>query len=407
MKKIRITAMLLAIFLLSGCSNYSAEINDKAYIIAMGVAQGENGLLKVTFMFAYPSGNSSESGGEKIDEKDIVTVEAPSIYSAMRLLDTFKSKRIDTNHTKLIAFSQEVAEKRGVFSFITDMVNTRGFRPSIYVCISQQDPDKLFKSMDPKQDSYIEKYIEHLFSKAADNGTSRAYLYNSYFSIISNDGSYVLPLVGVTDKKEVKEAAKDYPYKKPDDFALNYTADEIPLHGDSAAALSGYAVFVDNRMVGTLGLMESTIVKILEKNVFVGQFCVLVPETDHYANVDLRQISKPTITVDTGQVPTVNIDIKLWGEYTGINSNFKSQEDYDRFVNYLNTAFAQKVSELMERTRTEFGADILGFGDRSKLHFLRYQDWVAYDWKEKYKSAQFNVTVNVDMNDYGELEFSP
>ena len=406
MNKIKITALFLLTVLLGGCSNYAAEINDKAYVIAVGVDEGENGLLEVTIMFAYPSGDS-ESGGEKIDEKDIVTVNAPSIYSAMRLMDTFKSKRIDTNHTKLVTFSQKLAEKRGIFSLVTDLVNTRGFRPSIYVCISQQSPDKLFKSMDPKQDSYIEKYIEHLFSKTVDGGTSRAYLYNNYFSIIAGDGGYILPLMGITDKDKVDEAAEDYPFKKPDDFALNYTADEIPLHGDSEATLSGYAVFAGNKMVGTLGIMESTIVRILEKNSYLGQFCVLVPETGHYANVELRQISSPVITINTGPTPIVNIDIRLQGEYTGIDGNFKSREDYDNFVAYLNSAFSRKVSELLERTRTEFGADILSLGDKSKIKFLRYQDWKAYDWKEKYKSAQFNVSVNVDMNDYGELRFSP
>lgn len=406
MKKTKITALLLLAVVLSGCSNYAAEVNDKAYVIAVGVDEGENGLLKVTFMFAYPSGDS-ESGGEKIGEKDIVTLNAPSIYSAMRLLDTFKSKRIDTNHTKLVAFSQELAEKRGIFSQITDLVNTRGFRPSIYVCVTQQPPDKLFKKMDPKQDSFIEKYIEHLFSKTAEGGTSQAYLYNNYFSIIAEDGGYILPLVGVTDKEEAKEAAEDYPFKKPDDFALNYTADEIPLYGESVAAISGYAVFVGNKMVGTLGIMEGTVVQILEKNTYLGQFCVLMPETEHYANVELRQITKPVITVDTGQIPTVNIDIQLQGGYTGIDKNFKNREDYDRFAAYLNSAFAQKVSELLERTRTEFGADILGLGSKSKIKFLRYQDWKAYDWEEKFKSARFNVSVNVDMNDYGELQFSP
>ena len=407
MKRIKITALLLIVTLLGGCGNYAAEINDKAYIIAVGMDEGENGLLKVSFMFAYPSGADGESGGEKIDKKDLVTVEAPSVYSAMRLLDTFKSKRIDTNHTKLVVFSQKLAEKRGVFSYVTDLVNTRGFRPSIYVCISQQDPSKLLGSMEPKQDSYIEKYIEHLFSKAAESETSQAYLYNSYFCIIAKDGGYIMPLVGVTDKDEVKEAAEDYPFKKPDDFALNYTADEIPLHGNSVAALSGQAVFVDNHMVGTLGFMESTIVKLLEKDTFVGQFCILVPETEHYANIELRQISKPIVTVDTGPVPTVNIKIKLWGEYTGIGRNFKSREDYDNFVAYLNSAFSAKITELMERTKNEFGADILGLENKAKINFLRYQDWVDYDWKEKYKSAQFNVSVNVDMNDYGELQFSP
>ncbi len=397
-------AVVLLAAALGGCAN-SAEVNDKAYVIALGVDKGSNGLLKVTFMFAYPSGGGEEAGGEKIDEKDIVTVEAPSIYSAMRLLDTFKSKRIDTNHTKLVAFSQKLAESRGVFSQLTDLVNTRGFRPSIYVCVTQESPSKLFNSMEPKQDVFIEKFIEHLFSKIADSGTSRAYLYNNYFSAVEEAGSYIIPLVGVTDKENAGGAAAA-PYQKPDDFTLNYTADQVPLHGDSVAALCGYAVFVDNKMVGSLGMMEGTVVKMLEKNRQVGQFCVLVPGKNTYANVNLQLTNAPIIRVKTGDAPEISLDISMWGEFTGIGGAFKNSGDYAEFVDYLNGAFSEKILELLEKTRTEYGADIFGFGDKAKINFLRYPEWEAYNWKEKYKNARFSVKVEVDMNDYGELRFS-
>ncbi len=402
----KLVLCLAAALLLGGCGTV-AEINDKAYVIAVGLDEGDNGLLKVTYMFAYPSGGGEEAGGEKTDEKDMVTVEAPSLYSAMRLLDTFKSKRIDTNHTKLVAFSQKLAEKRGIFSYMADLVNTRGFRPSIYVCVSQQEPDELFKSMEPKQDVYIEKFIEHLFSKVASSGTSRAYLYNNYFSAMVDEGGYILPLVGVTDGDRAKTAAEGYPYKRPDDFALNYTAEEVPLYGKGSAALCGCAVFVGNKMVGTMGLMERSIVEILEKNMFFGQFCALVPGTGKYANVALSQNSRPVIKIKSGDVPEIDIDIELRGEYTGIDGAFHTREDYGNFVDYLNRTFSQKTEELLERTRTEFGADVLGLGDRAKINFLTYQDWRDYDWKSRYKNAVFKVRVNVDMNDFGELRFSP
>ncbi len=402
----KLAICLAAALMLGGCSHMT-EVNDKAYVIAVGLDEGDNGLLKVTYLFAYPSGGGEEAGGEKIDEKDMVTVEAPSLYSAMRLVDTFKSKRIDTNHTKLVAFSQDLAEKRGIFSYMADLVNTRGFRPSIYVCVSQQAPDRLFRSMEPKQDVYIEKFIEHLFSKVADSGTSRAYLYNNYFSAIADEGGYILPLVGVTDSDRAKTAAEGYPYRRPDDFALNYTAEDVPLIGDGSAALCGYAVFVGNKMTGTMGLMEQSIVEILEKNMFVGQFCVLVPGTNKYANVDLRQNKRPEVTVKTGEALEISVSIELQGEYTGIDGAFRSREDYEGFVDYLNRAFSQKTRELLERTRTEFGADVLGLGDKAKINFLTYGDWADYNWKERFRNAVFNVSVSVNMSDFGELRFSP
>ena len=113
------------------------------------------------------------------------------------------------------------------------------------------------------------------------------------------------------------------------------------------------------------------------------------------------------MTVKTGEAPEISVSIELQGEYTGIDGAFRSREDYESFVDYLNRAFSQKIRELLERTRTEFGADVLGLGDKAKINFLTYGDWADYNWKERFRNAVFNVSVSVNMSDFGELRFSP
>lgn len=391
---------------LGGCS-YSVEINDKAYVLAIGFDEGSDNMLKVSFLFAYPTGGSGEeSGGEKTKEKDIVTVEAPTLYSAMRLLDTFKSKEIDTAHTKLIVFSEKMARSKGIDSQITDLVNTRGFRPSIYLCVSQTAPDRLFESMEPKQDIFIEKYIEHLFSKVAKSGKSVVYLYNHYFGRSEGHKGYLLPLIGITDRFEAKKAKDSETDKKSDDFTANYTAKEIPIDGSGVPALSGYGVFTGKKMTHTLGLEESEIVRILGSELSYGQFCVLWPDENIYVNVLLRQPDPTEIMVSTGEKASIKVNIKLKGEFTGVGDTIRSELEYRAFMDYLEDAFTQKTRELLLRTQQQFETDVLGLGDYAKKTFLTNSQWESYDWKEKYKTADIEVYVNVDIDHYGELKKS-
>lgn len=391
---------------MNGCSYY-VEVNEKSFVIAIGIDKGKNELLSVSFLFTSPdAGSGEEGGGEKEKEKDIVTVEAPTVYSAMRLLNTFRSKQIDIAHTELIVFSQELAEK-GIKDYVTDFVNTRSFRPSIYLCVSQNGAEKFLKSIEPKQDIFIEKYIERLFSKVTNNDINEAYLYNNYFTYRTGSYGTVLPLVGVAGKDEIKEAEEDFKAVIPDDFSANYTAEDVPIDKKDAAVLCGYAVFNDEKMVGTLGITESDLVKMVSKNLPYGEFSVYFPEKKKYVTVNLRQTAYPKIKVQTGDVAEIDIEVDLWGEFTGVDGALKTKEDCERFSAYLNESLTKKLGELFLRTQSEFGADIMNLGDYAKKNFLTNSQWSDYDWKEKYKTAVIRPVINVEINDYGELRYSP
>ncbi len=399
-------SLLLALTLLLGGCGYYVEVNEKSYVIALGVDKGKNDLIKVSFLFTSPDSGDEDGGGEKKKEKDIVTLEAPTVYSAIRLLDTFRSKRIDLTHTKLIVFSRELAEK-GIEHYVTEFVNTRDFRPSVYLCVSEGKAEKFFHSIEPKQDLYIEKYIDRLFGKVTNNSVNEAYLYYDYFNSSPGWGGNILPLVGVAQKENMEAAETRFEYVIPDDFSANYTAREIPIDKEDAAVLCGYAVFDDKRMVGTLGLMESSLVRMLTKNLPNGQFSIYYPPNDSYYSVDLHQIYRSKINVTVGNPDIIDIRVRIMGEFTGVDSAFKSEEDYDKFLRYLDETFSAKMKALFDRTQKEFRSDVFNLGDYAKRSFLTIDDWKAYDWESRYTSAVIRPHVIVQINDYGELRDAP
>lgn len=412
----KLSLIVCTALILCSCSDY-VEVNDKSFVIAMGMDEGENGMLKVSFLFTSPQVNSGEGGGgEKPNEKDIVTLEAPTIYSAMRIMNTFKSKITDISHLKLIVFSEKIA-KKGIEDYITDFVNSRSFRPNVYLCVCRGKAESFFKAMNPKQDVFIEKYIERLMGKFVSDDVNEAYLYYTYFNLCSDTGGGLLPLVGVAGEENEEKSENNktdestvsaYAFSSPsDDFSANYTAEEIPLNAKGKAAVGGYAVFGRDKMISTLGLAESELARLITFNYPSGDFSVYYPDKKKYISIHLYQTQKPKISVVAKDEAQIKIDVRLWCEITGVSSAFTKQRDYENFSVYLNNAMTRRLKELLKRTQTEFSADVFHFGNKAKLGFLTNARWERYDWDEKYKSAKISCNVVVELNDYGEIRQSP
>ena len=107
--KIIISIILIIVFTIG--FNQGQEIDDLAYAIAIGIDVSKSNNLKVSFQFAKPI-NASEGGGTSDSQPSFIhTVEASSITSAINLLNSFMSKRLNLSHCKVIVFSEEFAKK--------------------------------------------------------------------------------------------------------------------------------------------------------------------------------------------------------------------------------------------------------------------------------------------------------
>ena len=137
MKWLKITGICF-IFLLCGC-NAVSEPSDLGYVVAIGVdpAEQEN-IYEFTLQIANPiaiSGGSKEEGGEG-GEKTIseITVSAPTIFSAVNVVNHLNSKKISLSHTALIAFCDEIA-KNGINDFADTIGRSEELRPNTYISV--------------------------------------------------------------------------------------------------------------------------------------------------------------------------------------------------------------------------------------------------------------------------------
>lgn len=101
-----------------------------------------------------------EEVGDVEKSTTIITVETPTIYGGVSIVDTLISKRINFSHAKLILISKELAQE-GVEKYINAFIRFREFRPNIYIGISRGKAEEFLKAVKPVLEINPAKFLSY------------------------------------------------------------------------------------------------------------------------------------------------------------------------------------------------------------------------------------------------------
>lgn len=454
--------LLLSLFLpvlLSGCYD-SREPNDIAYVVALGIDSADReDMYELTIQFAKTtqiSGGSSEEGGkEGSNILESINVTAPTIYSGVNIANQVISKRFTLAHTKLVVISDELA-KKGVKDLFDTFGRNSDIRPNLYIAISNGKAKEYLDSVKPVADVNPVTYYRLIFESEYGGYVPKILLKDFYFQIDGTEKQNVLPLAGVNQKNkeenkenqgggsseggssgegasggssggdssgggsqsewsgqnnsQKEEDQKETPLKpnlQGFDFLLeNYSAGDINADKKNQSEVAGGAIFTGDKMTGTLNDREC-----LLYNMMCGTF-----ETSYVsfynsdtpgipATLSLEQKRAPRISVDVSS-PTPKIDISLYyeGQLMSESTQNPIEDNIKQIENAVKTETKTACEEFLKKTATEYNADIIGFGQWSKLKFLTYDDYKEYDWNSRYPNAEFNVNVSFKLERIGFID---
>ncbi len=400
MKKI-LSIIIISAILLSGCS-YGSDVENQAFIVAIGIDKGDSFPLKATFVFANPSGGSS--GGEEKSpsspKPDSVTVEAPTVYSAVRKLDSIKSKAINMSHIKIVVFSDEIA-KKGVKDYLTAFASSRDFRPNTYVCIAQGGAGEYLKKVKPSQEIFIEKYYDNIMHKIVADKVNEAYLYYLYFNVSESFSGSLVPLAGLNKNKTENATPDTHP--DDDDFEYEARAGEILRDAENPAEMLGSAVLKNDKMVGTLGSFQTDLARIICDEYYPRNYSIIYPEKNDFLTIKLIQQERPQIKTKINNGNTeITIYVPISIEYVDAGKVENNTEESKKFCDYLENKLNEKSKELIYDSQVIYGADILGLGESLKHHFPDMKAWRKWDWGKKYSSADIKISFDVEYADFEE-----
>ena len=322
-------------FFLCACSG-GEEIDDKAYVTAIGIDTADENNFKITFVTAIPSNINSEGGGEK--PVSFTTVTSKNIFTAGEKISSKLNRKTDFSHCRLIAFSQDIASK-DLNVFKKTLLNEKSFRPNTLIAVTKHETTEFFKNSSSAFESNPAKYFELMFNS-----------YNSVNSIncslkdFSGGRERILPLA---DNGKVDECV----------------------------------IIKDGKAISTLDSHQVILYKILSgkfKNGYID-----FPEEN--ATLFLNQEKKPDVKITTGENLNINITLHLTGELIAEDKSLSHQK-------FINKIKAQCTNFLYFSSR-ELNCDMFNFLNMTRADFFTMTGYKKYAPENKYKTAEFSIKI--------------
>lgn len=397
--------------LLSACYDRH-EIDDMAYVIAVGFDKGQTNHLKMTLQFAVPtksssgegsgSGGGGGGGGEGSKSTSITTVETPTIYAGLNMINTYVSKQVNFAHAKIVVFSEELA-RVGIHKFIHAMIRNREFRGNMHVAVARGSAEEYIRNVNPTLELNPSKYYEmnlDTFKYTGFTGDTR--LINFYLFEECTCRQAYATLVGVNkyekssqfdiNKSTYKEKGRDHPLEG------DFYAGEIPKVYEIKSEIMGIAVFDGGMMVGELDGEEAMFHQMLYGTYYHSYITIPDPiKKDEYVVLDVKQSRMPEHHVEmVDGKPQSSAKVRLEANILSIQSgeNYESMENMPILENAAQDFLKNGMLRFLNKTK-EMNADLCGFGRDLKARYLLWDDWTKIHWLKRYKDSTFSVNVEL------------
>lgn len=366
-----IILILITPFFLSGCYD-RFELDNLAYVIAIGADVGSGENLNISYQIAKPLKITGRESSEGKDTYTTYTVSAPSLNAGNAIVNSQLSKELNLSQIKVILYSEELARTE-IKGHINELVSHLNIRPKTSVAICKGKAEDFLNDIDPKLEANPARYYELLFSSHNyTNLTAGSELIHFYTSTEALDRSAFTTYVSVEEKKDRKDAK-----------------------------MEGLAVFEGTNMVGVLEqelvLPHLILTNDLDKSSYtVKDF----NDEKRVISVDIDQFKSPKIKVTlNGDTPHIECDVEISAYLvsSGTSINFYEDENKNRLKDELEKKLKDDINKYLEKTTKELKSDIAGIGRFAKSNFLTWDEFEKYDWLSKYPNSSYNVNVNVDL----------
>lgn len=387
--------ILIIILIIAFSSSYaSLNIDNLAYVLAIGIDTSDDNKMQVTFQFSTTA-PASESGSTEKTSPITNTVTASSLSNAINLMNSYMGKELNLSHCKIIIFSEDFASQ-GISDEIYTLNNDTQIRPSTNILVSKCKAKYYIKKTEPELENLISKYYETLTNSSKYTGYIPDATIGDFFNgIICKTCQPYAILAGVNDEESSTSDGEDS--QKDSDIKAGNSS----IKGENAAENIGVAVFNGDKLVGELNAIET--ISFLTIRNRVERFLISVPDplnNNSYLDIYLTPSSSTNVKISTDtQSAYIKVKMKFSGRIYSMSDNAKylSPEVLNAISNSCNSYLESAFSNYLYKTSKEFKSDINGFGKFALSNFFTVEDFENYKWLENYQNAFFDVEVNTSI----------
>lgn len=194
-------ALVLALCLfsgLTGCENY-VELENRAFVMALGVDLGEEETYRFTYTFPDLEALTGNGSSAKYPP---MTLEADSLQKSEDKYDSMSGKSLDYGQVKVIVLGNEVvADREKLQGLLEEIRENTEFARTMLVCESLTTGEEML-ALDEEVAGSIGIYMEEMFENNGEHlGVSPVILNDVILKMEKADVGDILPKVYVYDKK--------------------------------------------------------------------------------------------------------------------------------------------------------------------------------------------------------------
>ncbi len=385
--------LFLSIFFLTGCYD-AKEIDETAYIIALGIDKKSDSTYSYTFQFSTPLALSDEpqkemQSSEKSSESENksstnLTINAPDFYVARNLTNNFLSKNIDMSHLKLIVFASDIAPQ-DLENHSRLLMHEREVRPHTAIAVSASTASGFLENVNPEPESNTSRYYELMWLRSNNAYAPAKQLHDFVDELTFGTRDTVLPIA---------LKGKDLTKFPADSKTKGWTGTAHTSVSTDSSILCGMAVFKNGKLSGAMDGDSAMIYNILKNNI---KNCTVTIENAHQSGqtISFRVIIPQKADFDVNpQTKKIAITQELHAEFLGTSlpKGYNSFDElYSDFRNMITNRTQQFIWDISKKT----GADILALHRKTRPQFQTLQDWQNFNWNEFYQNAEISVNINL------------
>jgi spore germination protein KC len=366
--------LLLLVFVLAGCWD-RREIEEKSTVLATGVdlcTKGEGCNLISTRQIAIPGkipvGSSAPGSGA---DSPVFVLSSPGKDGP----DTLKRAQAELNrtisfgHTRILVWSEAFA-RSGVADYVDYVRRVPEARPLIWILIAEGRAEDVIRARPPLE-RVPALYLTDMFDDAVRAGRLPKVFWGEFLSKLSNKGEdAIAPIIRMT--------------------------------GPDQLAVAGMAVFRGDRMVGKLTPEETlTYMQVRGYKRAGGILSLDLPGGDR---VDLRVNSRTVtsrLSTAQGRIDAT-VKILLESELVDLSPdlNMSDPQVKEQIESRVAADVTRKANALVQKLQKEFGADVLGLGERIRAY--KPATWKSItDWRTAFADVRFHFEVQVKIRRTG------
>lgn len=391
------TGFLLFVLFLSGCGDRS-ELERQAFVVTIGLDKGEEEhQVEVTFQVANPQVNTTQ-GAEAQNEKpsDTFTITADDLLSAKELAQSSLSREMTFSHLQTIIVGEDLAQDNLFHRIISSAMIDPEMRREAIMMVSKEPAQEFINANRPTMETRPHKYYEFMEDSWRKTGYVPISNLNIFFQ--RTDGELFLAAYAT--------AQRDPKHGVDEDAFL---AGEVPQKGGDPVQIIGSAVMHSGKMVGKLNGEETRIAQLLRYHNLIKTMTASFPDPnneEYRVTVIMNQKSHTRIKVDTDQSPLkIEVEVPVRVQ---INSNLSlvdyttSKKKRDHLKKSIEKDMEKASDSLIDKLQEEFVGEPFVWYAHARKDFWTAKDYVDYNWGQKFKDAQVDISYDVTIINYGE-----